>query len=213
MKIKKEDIKKKFSRVRILSLFNLLLGIFFLYMSLPLITSGFGSLPSFGYFIFWLLILALGLLNLFFFYKLVFEHPSERLIRISGYVFFVIVLILATFFGILIASISGGELLIFGIPILFCFIFFPYSKKMAILFMSLALLLGVVSFFSGFEESYCWTKGDEATAKYGSLPVPATARERKDDPGITDISPGWRAHLACHRNFNFQKAFKEEVSF
>lgn len=207
-----KKLKKFLTRVRLLGFFNLLLGLLFAYAGLATITSGYGSLPTFGYLFFWLAMVGIGIVNLYFAYRLILEKPSIRFIKISGFTFLAITFILSFFFGSLIASISGAELLVFLVPFTFCWIFFPYSKKLAGVIVVLFFLLGIISFFSGFEESYCWQKGTEAEARYGVKLLQATIQEKKDDPGITEITPSWRAHLACHRTFDFQKAFKDEMS-
>jgi len=87
------------------------------------------------------------------------------------------------------------------------------SAKLAIFLSFITLLASFTAIISSFEEDYCTKKGQEAE-KAGTKIVTATyddaAQLKSYDvkEGAT-IGANFRAHMICHKSFNFGKAAKD----
>lgn len=159
----------------------------------------------------WLVIPLIGaLIPLFAVYRL-YKSKTRRTIYLGIALFhlsfYSMVIFLILFGGASLLETLGLVLLIFSI----FFIVWNLNKKLAVVLTIISIILTIYSFTSGFEESYCWNIGVKISEKSGSMCLPPTEEEKKDDPGIGCIAPGWRAHLECHRTFNFKKTFLEEL--
>lgn len=85
------------------------------------------------------------------------------------------------------------------------------NKKLALLLTIISVWLSIAGALAGFEESYCWNVGSKVEVKEGTTCLPPTDQEKKDDPGISCIAPGWRAHLQCYHNFNLKNAVLDQL--
>lgn len=94
------------------------------------------------------------------------------------------------------------------------------SRKSAYIIAIITLVTIVISFAYGFEESYCWAKGDEAEGKLAgtsAVIIKATKEDAEKLNGAagmnikegSEIGIGFRAHFLCHYDFNLAKALKE----
>lgn len=96
------------------------------------------------------------------------------------------------FFPIVAVLIIAGD---------FLFLKKVFKKKIYILFSLITVTVIVSTILFGFEEDYCWKKGDEADPT-GSKIV-----------AITGTGVAWQAHMKCHDNFNFINALEEKYLF
>lgn len=90
-------------------------------------------------------------------------------------------------------------------------------KKVAYIFSVATLLVVVLTVLLGFEEDYCWKKGEQADPTGSKIAI-ATEEDKKlfDTeviPGQTQVGVVWQAHMRCHENFNFINALKEKYLF
>lgn len=84
-------------------------------------------------------------------------------------------------------------------------------------FLAIAVLLtSAYSFQTSFEEDYCWKKGDEAQyeveSKGESIWIPVRDDEKKGIGESNQVSVAYRAHMDCHKNFNFKEALNEKYN-
>lgn len=219
-----------------ISLFNLLAGVISLGMlggwlwiwgvfsRLPGLSVGkvasFGSFEQFFVFVLGALVLAAIVFSNFYpAYKLVKTREiSKKILALSlfGWVFFTSIFILIgvyfTLAGIWLAWVPILALVFTTALTLFLW---KFSWRFASTALLLVVLSVVLSFAINFEEQYCWAKGSEAQALAQSRGEPIwdwpTEEEKTRDPGIEQIGIAYRAHMDCHKNFNFFSALKNEL--
>jgi hypothetical protein len=88
------------------------------------------------------------------------------------------------------------------------------STKASIYVPLLTLFCSVLLVTSGFEENYCWDKGDIAAGRNGNAMITATKEDAKALKGF-DVTEGqqigksFRTHMLCHQTFNLTQAIQE----
>lgn len=107
-----------------------------------------------------------------------------------------------------------------GTVIVIFFLLRKFSLRVALVMSLLTLVILVVTLVFGFEESYCWGKGDEAAwGTSGMTEVSWEVAKKYDQymggettPGLPkyELGTAFMAHMDCHANFNFAKAIQEK---
>jgi hypothetical protein len=90
------------------------------------------------------------------------------------------------------------------------------NRILGIILSTIMISALVYTFTIGFEENYCWAKGDEAQAKAikeGINPYSGPLTETDKEQGYTQVSVAYRAHMDCHKNFNLEDAIRIKYSF
>lgn len=140
------------------------------------------------------------------------KSPGKKNLYFGVIIFhlcFWVISLFLMFFGASNLFLASGWLLI----ILTVFLMlWRINKKLAVMLTLISLMLTIYGFISSFEESYCWDIGARVEQAGGVNCLPPTEDEKKDDPGISCIAPGWRAHLQCHRDFNFKDALYKKLN-
>jgi len=137
--------------------------------------------------------------------------------KIAGIVLVVIIWILMFFVGYFFASSIYLPIVSIILSIGTFYFFRKSSRKLAIVLSILTLFVFFGVIVTGFEEDYCWGKGEEAE-RTGLKMVIATKEDAEDLKGFevkegAQIGAGFRSHMLCHNTFNFPEALRENYSF
>lgn len=191
---------------KILGLFNLLFGAFFIYAifalnpnpSLQDITREVESIPF---------ILA-ALTNFFISYQLI----AKKKLHIPYYIYALLTFIPLVWIGMLFIGFFFASEFIFPIvsiviAVLLFLYFQKHSKPYAIYVASVTIITVLIVLISSFEEDYCSRKGQEAE-KSGPRITKATKEDaaRLEGFGVKEgsmIGVAFRTHMLCHDSFIF----------
>ncbi|MBP7832513.1 MAG: hypothetical protein KA035_01960 [Candidatus Levybacteria bacterium] len=136
-----------------------------------------------------------------------------RLATVLLFVFYIIFWAALFFVGWFFAA----DLIFYLIALIFALLTYFFVKKMskrlAIVFTIMTILVTGFTFYSGFEEDYCTNKGEKAE-NMGSKFVTATNDDAKALSAFgtkesMQIGVHFRTHMLCHRTFNTLDALKD----
>ena len=208
-------------KLRVLAFSNILFSVFFGFILLKT-TSGsvpFLSIQSFIHAYGPNAILLLSLVvNVMIAYRILIQKESRKkfffylLLTISTIVWFLLL-----FFGYFFVSSVVFPIISITLGLICFYALKRSSKKMAVILAVTTVIVSGIVIVSGFEEDYCWKKGDAADPT-GTKMVKATASDAKRLQGFkvtegSDIGVSFRAHMLCHDSFNFVKALEEKYIF
>jgi len=144
-------------------------------------------------------------------------NSRSRLFSLGFLIFLYLVAWLLIFIpGYFFASNPFFFLAVLGFIVVMFKLVWRKNKKLALALTAITLLVFGYSLSLWFEESYCCGKGEQAERKFGNrLLLEPTEEERRlyNLSEDTRISPAYREHMRCHREFDFWKALKEEYLF
>lgn len=89
------------------------------------------------------------------------------------------------------------------------FINWQILGKVSLIFIVFSLLILGYSRVLWLEERFCWAQSQAIEASGNNQCLPPTQEEKKNSPEMTCIYQGYRAHMQCHRDFNFYKIFQK----
>lgn len=161
------------------------------------------------------------IINLIIAYKLILKNAVQNFKIYAVWTLATILWLPLMFIGYFFASSSSFLVISLFLTALTFYLIQKISKKSALFISVFTIIVMIFSILAGFEEAYCWGKGDEALAKNGQAWISASKEDAAKLNGATgmevkegsQISPHFRAHFLCHRNFNFSQALKEKYLF
>ncbi|MDO8658913.1 MAG: hypothetical protein Q7K55_09305 [Candidatus Levybacteria bacterium] len=205
-------------KYKLLGLINFLAGILLLFTFVRSIYDA-GFSWSFNTFVVVYLpdfvLLLLFLLNCFLFYKLIIKNDkSLSFFLYSILTFSTIYLFLFLFIGALFSANPFFLIFVFISIIGVYSITKKKSSKIALMLSFLTFLVTLVAYISSFEENYCWDKGTQADPTGLKMIIVTREGEKAIDnynvKAGEQISVSFRAHMLCHKTFNFSNAIKEK---
>lgn len=160
-------------------------------------------------------------LNIYLGYQLIWKHNDSK--RFRQYLFLTFLTVfwfLWIFVGYFFASSAIYPLISFVIIIGIFFLIKKLSTKLALLASLTTLLVVGITISFGFEEDYCWRKGDEMAVRQSAMITIPEQEARRVLPngnyisvsevGTTEVGTAAYYHFKCHEDFNLDKALKKK---